>query len=332
MKQKTILITGVAGFIGFHTAKHFLEHNKDIQIVGIDNLNDYYDTTLKKKRLEVLRKWNNFSFYKVDITKYKIVSDVVSKKIPDLIIHLAAQAGVRFSIENPWTYVDTNILGTLNIFEIAKNFKIKKVLYASSSSVYGKTTKKKFKETDTTDTPVSVYAATKKSTEMLAHAYTELFGLQVVGLRFFTVYGPWGRPDMAYYKFTKAILNDEKITLYNEGKMSRSFTYVDDIVKAIVKIANAKTVPSQIYNLGGAKSVSLKYFVECIERSIKKKASIVYGPMQPGDVKETIADCSLVKKDFNFKPTVSIEEGMEVFAKWFIENRNWLQKLKNAKQ
>ncbi len=332
IKDKTILITGVAGFIGFHTAKHFLENDKNVDIIGIDNLSDYYDTKLKHKRLELLKRFKSFSFHKIDIIKYKDIAALIAKKVPDIIIHLAAQAGVRFSIENPWTYVDTNIRGTLNVFEVAKEYKIKRVLYASSSSVYGKTNKKKFKETDRTDTPLSVYAATKKATEMLAHSYAELWDMETVGLRFFTVYGPWGRPDMAYFKFTKAILGDEQITLYNKGEMTRSFTYIDDIVSGIVKVVYAKKIPQQIYNFGGAESIPLKHFVASIEKALNKKASVMYGSMQPGDIKETIADYSRAKKDFNFSPKVSIEEGMNIFAKWFVENYSWLKDLKKAKQ
>lgn len=332
MMPKTILITGTAGFIGFHVARYFLKHKKDVQVIGLDNINDYYDTKLKQKRLEILKKFTTFSFYKVDITDYKKVASIVAKKVPDLIIHLAAQAGVRFSIENPWTYVDTNVRGTLNVFEVAKEYKVKRVLYASSSSVYGKTSKKKFRENDITDTPISVYAATKKATEVLAYSYGDLWNMELVGLRFFTVYGPWGRPDMAYFKFMKSILNNEEITLYNKGKMSRSFTYIDDIVDGIIKISYAKKIPERIYNLGGADSVTLSHFVNAIENALKKKASIVYGPMQPGDVKETIADYSRAKRDFNFSPKVSIEQGMNIFAKWFEENSSWLKTLKKAKQ
>jgi len=331
-KTKTILITGVAGFIGFHTAKYFLENDKNVHIIGIDNVNDYYDTKLKHRRLKLLKQFKSFSFHKINIIKYKDITALIAKKVPDIIIHLAAQAGVRFSIENPWTYVDTNVRGTLNVFEAAKEYKVKRVLYASSSSVYGKTNKKKFKETDITDTPLSVYAATKKATEMLAHSYAELWNMEIVGLRFFTVYGPWGRPDMAYFKFTKAILSDEQITLYNKGEMTRSFTYIDDIVDAIVKKTYAKKIPSQIYNLGGAQAIPLRYFVECIEKALKKKALILHGPMQLGDLKETTANYNLAKKHFGFSPKISIEQGINIFVDWFVENYSWLKNLKKAKQ
>jgi UDP-glucuronate 4-epimerase len=329
--KKTILITGVAGFIGFHTAKKLLE--KGNNVVGIDNLNDYYDVKLKKKRLLQLSN-KNFRFIKCDFSDWKSLNkrlSTVSRKKFDAIIHLGAQAGVRYSIENPFAYAEANYIGTLNIFEYAKQNKIPHVIYASTSSVYGKNEKQPFEETDSTDSAISTYAATKKGTEVLAHAYSHLFKIKMTGLRFFTVYGPWGRPDMALFKFAKNILLGKTIQVYNNGEMSRSFTYIDDIVSGVVGALDAKKQYA-IYNLGGADVVGLMDFVRLIEKNINKSAKIKFLPMQAGDVKETVASTKLAEREIGYSAKTGIEDGIEKFTKWFLENQNLLLKLKDGKQ
>ena len=315
-----IILTGAAGFIGFHTAKFLCEKNS---VVGIDNLNDYYDVELKKNRLKELKKLKNFKFIQSDIQDSglrKILSSFNKQKKFNCIINLAAQAGVRHSLKDPYSYINSNVLGQLNMLEIAKSLKIKKFIYASSSSVYGGNEKLPFSVKQRVDKPVSLYAATKKSTELLAECYSKLFKINAIGLRFFTVYGPWGRPDMATYIFTKKILEKKKIDIYNYGKMKRDFTYIDDIVSGIfgaINFKNIKKISHKIYNLGNNKSERLMDFVELIEKNLGIKSKKNFLPLQLGDVKETYADISESKKDLNFSPNINIRTGIPKFIEWY---------------
>jgi len=328
MKSKTILITGVAGFIGFHTAKKLL--NENYKVVGIDNLNDYYDPLIKKKRLALL-KHKNFIFHKLDFTNFKKINTVLTGYSFSKIIHLGAQAGVRYSIENPFAYEQTNFLGTLNLLEFAKSKKIDQFILASTSSVYGKNEKQPFEESDVTDSAISTYAATKKACEVLAHTYSHLFGINVTVLRFFTVYGSWGRPDMALFKFTKNILLGKQIDVYNNGDMQRSFTYVDDVVSGIFgAVKNVERY--QVYNLGGSETIKLMNFIGLIEKHLNKKAKIKFLKMQAGDVKETVASTKKAASYLHYKANTNTETGVQNFVEWFLENRNWLIKLKDGKQ
>lgn len=328
--MKKILITGTAGFIGFHLANKLL--SEENIVIGIDIINDYYDPKIKLKRNEILLKNKNYHFYKEDFADFKKLDEIIKKEKPEIIIHLAAQAGVRYSLTNPWSYEHSNYLGTLNIFEAAKLNNIKRVLFASSSSVYGKNKKKPFSEEDRTDVPISIYAASKKANELLAHSYAHLYKIETAGLRFFTVYGKYGRPDLALFKFTKNILLDKPIDVYNNGEMGRDFTYVDDIVSGIIGIMNKPNLKYEIYNLGGDNPVTLMKFIELIEKNLGKKAKLNMLPMQPGDVKETFADISKARKDVGYEPKTKIDEGVKIFCKWFIENKEWLVKLEEAKQ
>ncbi len=328
MKQKTVLITGVAGFIGFHTAKKLL--NENYKVVGIDNLNDYYDPIIKKKRLALL-KHKNFIFHKLDFTNFKKINTVLKGYSFSKIIHLGAQAGVRYSIENPFAYEQTNFLGTLNLLEFAKSKKIDQFILASTSSVYGKNEKQPFEESDVTDSAISTYAATKKACEVLAHTYSHLFGTHVTVLRFFTVYGPWGRPDMALFKFTKNILLGKQIDVYNNGDMQRSFTYIDDIVSGV--FGAVKNVEKyEIYNLGGSETVKLMDFVSLIETYLSKKAKIKFLKMQAGDVKETVASTKKAAAHLYYKANTNIQTGVQKFVDWFMQNKSWLITLKDGKQ
>ncbi len=324
---KKILITGTAGFIGFHTAKKLLEEG--MVVIGVDNFTPYYDVAIKIRRNKELLKFPNYKFHKADISNYKKIEDIVSKNKPNAIIHLAAQAGVRYSLVNPWIYSSSNFLGTLNIFEIAKKFKINRVIYASSSSVYGSNKKQPFSENDRTDNPISIYAASKKANEVLAHSYYHLYGIESAGLRFFTVYGEYGRPDMALFKFAKNILLEKKIEVYGEGKMSRDFTYVEDIVSGVVGVLKKDKLDCEIYNLGGGHKVSLMEYIELIEKNIGKKAKIKMLPMQAGDVKETSADIKKAKKDVGYIPKTTVDVGIKKFIGWFLENKEWLLELKD---
>lgn len=328
MKQKTVLITGVAGFIGFHTVKKLL--NENYKVVGIDNLNDYYDPIIKKKRLALL-KHKNFIFHKLDFTNFKKINTVLKGYSFSKIIHLGAQAGVRYSIENPFAYEQTNFLGTLNLLEFAKSKKIDQFILASTSSVYGKNEKQPFEESDVTDSAISTYAATKKACEVLAHTYSHLFGTHVTVLRFFTVYGPWGRPDMALFKFTKNILLGKQIDVYNNGDMQRSFTYIDDIVSGV--FGAVKNVEKYgIYNLGGSETVKLMDFVSLIETYLSKKAKIKFLKMQAGDVKETVASTKKAAAHLYYKANTNIQTGVQKFVDWFMQNKSWLITLKDGKQ
>ncbi len=327
-----VLVTGVAGFIGFHVAKRFL--NEGCQVVGIDNLNNYYDVKLKKARLEQLQITDRFSFIKIDLKDRKGIEDVITANEYDYIIHLAAQAGVRYSIENPYSYVDSNLVGFLNILEGCRKIRIKNLVFASSSSVYGANTRKPLSVHHNVDHPLSLYAATKKANELMAHSYSSLFKIPTVGLRFFTVYGPWGRPDMALFKFAKRIIEGKPIDVYNYGNMKRDFTYIDDIVEGIFRITynipksnpswdsynpdpGTSFAPYKIYNIGNNKPVDLITFISIIEEEIGKKAEINYLPLQPGDVIETFSDITELAIDVKFRPNTSIKEGIKKFIKWY---------------
>ena len=322
-----ILVTGCAGFIGFHLSKKLIE--KDLFVVGVDDLNTYYDVKLKKDRLKILNKIskkNKFIFYKTDISKNDDIKKVFKKHNIDYVVNLAAQAGVRYSIQNPEAYVKSNLVGFANILENCKNNKVKHLLYASTSSVYGSNTKFPYKEKHRTDHPIQFYAATKRSNELMAHSYSHLFKLPTTGLRFFTVYGPWGRPDMALYKFTKNIIQNKYIDLYNKGNHSRSFTYIDDIVFAIISLLkkipkikkNSKKAPFRIINIGNDKSETLMNYVKVIEKKLNKKAKKKLLPLQKGDIKSTVADITLLKNTTKFKPKTSISDGISKFIDWYL--------------
>lgn len=323
-----ILVTGAAGFIGFHTSLRLL--NEGETVVGIDNLNDYYDVNLKEARLEILEKHENFTFVKIDISDKKAMENLWETQGPfTRVVHLAAQAGVRYSLENPYAYVQSNIVGHLNIMELCRfteNFE--HLVYASSSSVYGGNTKMPFSVQDRVDNPISMYAATKKSDELMSYAYSHLFRIPQTGLRFFTVYGPWGRPDMALFIFTKAICAGEKLPVFNNGKMKRDFTYIDDIVSGVVATLrnppedNGKDAPQRVLNIGNTQSEDLMDFIEIIEKELGKKAEINFLPMQDGDVPETYADVTETTDITGYKPTTSIREGVPKFIEWYKEYYN----------
>ncbi|MDB3952131.1 NAD-dependent epimerase [Gammaproteobacteria bacterium] len=328
-----ILVTGAAGFIGFHLSKALIDSGYDV--LGIDNLNDYYDVNLKTKRLDDLdlhvkssSPKGSFAFQVHDISCRSSTEDLFKNNQFDCLVNLAAQAGVRYSIENPHSYINSNIVGFTNILEGARNSNLNHVIFASSSSVYGMNAKQPFSTFDNTDYPISLYAASKKSNELLAHSYSHLYGIPITGLRFFTVYGPYGRPDMAYYKFTKAILDGSSIDIYNHGKMKRDFTYIDDIVEGILRLINKIPVPLsdkvtnsqapfKIYNIGNNNPVTLHRFISAIEDSCKKKANKNLLPMQPGDVPITYADIDDLKNEIDFQPSTSIEEGISNFVNWY---------------
>jgi UDP-glucuronate 4-epimerase len=317
-----ILVTGVAGFIGYHLAIRLLVENN--QVYGVDNLNDYYDVTLKQARLQQLLPYDKFAFKYLDISDRAAVSQLFQEHDFDCVVNLAAQAGVRYSLENPHVYIDSNVVGFTNILEGCRHSQIKHLIFASSSSVYGTNTKVPFSVGDKVDTPVSLYAATKKANELMAHAYSHLYQIPITGLRFFTVYGAWGRPDMAYFKFAKAIAEARAIDVYNYGKMKRDFTYIDDVVEAIVKIIvkdsqNSPQLPYKIYNLGNNSPVELGEFITILEKIMGKTAVKNLLPMQPGDVITTYADVDGLIADFDFKPTTSIAQGLEKFIHWYQE-------------
>jgi len=320
--MKKILITGTAGFIGFHVAKKLLSEN--YVVVGIDNFSEYYDIGLKERRNEILKRNENFIFYKEDIAEHEKVNEIVQKERPDAIIHIAAQAGVRYSLENPWVYERANILGTLSILEAARKNNIKRVVFSSSSSVYGDSKKISFSEDDRTDTPISLYAATKKSGEVIAHSYNSVYGIEIACLRFFTVYGPWGRPDMAVFKFVKNILQDKPIDVYNRGKMSRDFTFVDDIADGVLAALKKPDLNYEVFNLGGDNPVKLMNMIKILEKHLGRNAQLNLLPIQQGDVLKTYADISKAKKELGYHPKVGIEEGLKRFVDWFLENKDWL--------
>lgn len=315
------LVTGVAGFIGFHTASALLARGE--RVLGIDSMDDYYPLSLKRDRLQRLAGQPQFTFAQVDIADNAALSQAVSGQGITRIIHLAAQAGVRYSIENPLKYVQSNLVGHLNMLEIARHLDgLEHMVYASSSSVYGGRTDLPFLESDRADEPVSLYAATKRSDELISYSYAKLYGIALTGLRFFTVYGPWGRPDMAYWTFTRKIIAGEPVPLFNNGEMLRDFTYIDDIVDGILRIAatghvRAMEVPHCVYNIGNNKPEELGRFVDVLEKAIGRKAIRQYLPMQPGDVPATYADISAISQDYGFKPTTDIETGLTRFVGWY---------------
>ena len=328
-----ILVTGAAGFIGYHLTQSLL--SDDHEIVGLDNLNDYYDVSLKNARIKNINN-KNFSFIRADLSKKSEIESVFDKHHFDVVVNLAAQAGVRYSLTNPEKYIESNIVGFTNILEACRHSNISNLVYASSSSVYGMNTKIPFSEDDPINHPVSLYAASKRSNELLAHTYSHLFDLPTTGLRFFTVYGPWGRPDMALFIFTKSILDEKPIQVFNNGEMIRDFTYIDDIVEgikgAIFKPSKSKTgleqeiikpsnstAPFEIFNLGNNKPVSLEDFINAIEIATNKKAIKEYLPMQPGDVKKTYAEINKASEYLNFEPKTSIIDGVQKFVEWYIQ-------------
>lgn len=317
-----ILVTGVAGFIGYHLAARLSAENNEVY--GIDNLNNYYDVNLKQARLAKLLPQENFSFQYLDISDRDAVARLFTAIDFDCVVNLAAQAGVRYSMENPHTYIDSNLVGFANILEGCRHSQIQHLIFASSSSVYGTNTNIPFGVEDKTDTPISLYAATKKANELMAHSYSHLYQIPITGLRFFTVYGAWGRPDMAYFKFTKAIAEGKAIDVYNYGKMKRDFTYIDDVVDAIVRIIPSKPQKNKselykIYNLGNNQPVELAEFIRTLEKIIGQTAGKNLLPMQPGDVLATYADIEDAIADFNFRPTTSIDRGLEKFVAWYKE-------------
>jgi UDP-glucuronate 4-epimerase len=329
--MRKILVTGATGFIGYHVSELLL--SKGYAVVGVDSISSYYDVRIKNKRLGLLKKHSSFKFFKLDISNYKKLEALFKKEKPDEIVHLAAQAGVRYSLVNPWAYASANYLGTMNIFEVARRLDMPRVIYASSSSVYGANEKQPFSEEDRTDRPISLYGATKRANELLAYSYNHLYGIEMIGLRFFTVYGPWGRPDMAIFKFASRILSGRPIDLYNNGQMKRSFTYVSDIAEGVMGIIEkAPAGKNLLYNLGGAEAVPLAKFVELIEKELGKTAVRNMMPLQSGDVPETLADCSAAERDFGYKAKVSIEEGIARFANWMREHEKFALSLKEPKQ
>lgn len=317
------LVTGAAGFIGMYTAKRLLEHGG--QVVGLDNLNDYYNPALKEYRLAQLAPYPNFRFVKMDLADRDGMAQLFKSEQFTHVIHLAAQAGVRYSLENPFAYVDSNLVGTLCVLEGCRHNPVQHLLYASSSSVYGMNTKIPFSETDQVDNPVSLYAATKKSNELMAHSYSKLYKIPTTGLRFFTVYGPAGRPDMAPWLFTEAILKGEPIKVFNHGKMQRDFTYIDDIVEGILRINQQPPqgeTPYSLFNIGNNQPIQLSRFIQAIETACGKQAEKVMLPMQPGDVERTYADTSRLEEKVGYKPQMEIEEGIARFVRWYREWRS----------
>ena len=333
-----ILVTGAAGFIGFHLVRKLIDN--EIDVIGFDNINDYYDENLKKNRIKELKKHSGkknvfFEFIKGDLVDKKILKNIFENNI-SVVVHLAAQAGVRFSIENPSSYIQSNLVGFSNLIEESKKNNIYHFIYASSSSVYGGNKVLPFSESDNVDHPISLYAATKKSNELIAHSYSHLFDLPTTGLRFFTVYGPWGRPDMALYKFTEAIINNQPIRVFNHGKMKRDFTYIDDVIESIYRLIkkipkknkslskkeydpSESWAPYRIFNIGNSKPTNLKDYIKEIEKNLEKKADIIFEGMQPGDVKETFANTEALENLINFRPNTSIEIGIKKFITWFLK-------------
>jgi UDP-glucuronate 4-epimerase len=321
--EKVFLVTGGAGFISFHLSKKLLEYG--FSVIGFDNLNDYYDVNLKYSRLEILRGYENFSFIKGDLANKEGVKEVFNTYHPDIVVNLGAQAGVRYSIENPDAYIQSNVIGFFNILEACRYNKVEHLVYASSSSVYGANKKIPFSTEDKVDKPVSLYAATKKSNELMAYTYSHLYTIPATGLRFFTVYGPYGRPDMAYYSFTKAILEGKPIKVFNNGDMYRDFTYIDDIVTGIVNILpnpprkDENGAPYKLYNIGNNRPEKLMDFIQTLEQCLGKEAIKEYYPMQPGDVYQTYADVTDLMNDFDFKPDTPISVGLAKFVEWYQE-------------
>ena len=312
--MEKILVTGSSGFIGMHLCKSLLEDG--YQVVGIDNMNDYYDPALKEARLKELYLYDNFKFVKADISDYPSVETAFKDFEPEKVVNLAAQAGVRYSLENPQAYIQSNVVGFMNILECCRHHQVKGLIYASSSSVYGGNEKIPFSIDDSVDRPISIYAASKISNELMAHTYSHLYGLHTTGLRFFTVYGPWGRPDMAMYIFTEKISNDLPIPVFNYGKMQRDFTYIDDIIDG-VKASIDKNFFCEIFNLGNNRCENLMDMIALIEDSLGKKAELNLMDIQPGDVKKTFADIEYSRDKLGYEPTTSITEGIPVFIRWY---------------
>ena len=325
------LVTGAAGFIGFHACKRLLQAGHEV--VGLDNMNDYYDVNLKQARLDLLQS-PLFSFHKIDLADREGIAQLFAHEKFNRVIHLAAQAGVRYSLENPFAYADSNLIGYLNILEGCRHNHVEHLLYASSSSVYGLNRKMPFSTDDSVDHPVSLYAATKKANELMAHTYSHLYGIPTTGLRFFTVYGPWGRPDMALFKFTKAMLEGKSIDVYNHGKMKRDFTYIDDIVEAIIRLQDilpnkdnewsvesgspaTSSAPYRVYNIGNSSPVELMDYITALEEALGMEAEKNMMPMQPGDVIETSADTAALYNAIDFKPETTVKKGVESFVNWY---------------
>lgn len=333
-KNKVYFVTGAAGFIGFHLCKRLLDEG--CTVIGLDNLNDYYDVNLKKARLDIIKACGKFKFVYADLQDKDALEKLFKENKIDIVVNLAAQAGVRYSLVNPHAYIQSNIVGFMNILEMCRHYKVEHLVYASSSSVYGMNVTMPFSVHHNVDHPISLYAATKKANELMAHTYSHLYGLPTTGLRFFTVYGPWGRPDMALFLFTKAILNDEPIKVFNYGKMKRDFTYIDDVIEGVVRLLNnppqpnpnwdrekadpgTSSAPYKIYNIGNNKPVDLMEFIEVLEEKLGKKAKKEFLPMQDGDVPETYADVDDLMRDIGFRPNTSIKEGISKFVDWYME-------------
>jgi UDP-glucuronate 4-epimerase len=329
---KKTIVTGSAGFIGFSLCIKLLDRGDNI--IGVDNHNNYYDPILKNMRFENLKKYSNYQHYKVDLSNQKSLEEIFKNHHVEKVVNLAAQAGVRYSIENPLEYINSNIVGFANILENCRHYKVKHLVYASTSSVYGANTKMPFSEHDSVNHPLSVYAASKKSNELMAHSYSYLYQLPTTGLRFFTVYGPWGRPDMALFKFVKNILEDIPLDVFNYGKHTRDFTYIDDIIEGIIKSLDSPATcnvdwngkqpdpasskaPWRIYNIGNNRPVKLMDYIAALEKSLEKKAKINFLPLQPGDVPDTYADIDNLMKKFNYKPSTSVIKGISNFVKWY---------------
>ena len=332
LKYQNALVTGAAGFIGFHLAKRLMDNG--CQVIGLDNMNPYYDVTLKEARLVELKKEANFEFVEADLSDRRQLEDLFAQQELDVVVNLAAQAGVRYSLENPYAYVDSNLVGFVNLLECCRHNKLKHLVFASSSSVYGANTRMPFSIHHNVDHPVSLYAATKKANELMAHTYSHLYRLPCTGLRFFTVYGPWGRPDMALFLFTRAILEGKPIKVFNHGKMQRDFTYIDDIIEGVVRVmgrlpeANPKwsgdipdpgtsSAPYKIYNIGNNHPVELIQFIEVVETALGKRAKKEFMDLQPGDVVATYANVDDLMADVGFKPATPIEVGVKRFVEWF---------------
>lgn len=333
-QHKKILVTGCAGFIGFHLTKRLLSDG--CEVVGLDNLNNYYDVTLKEARLAQLEENSNFNFYRAALEDQEVIDEIFSRNSISIVVNLAAQAGVRYSLKNPRAYIDSNIVGFLNILEACRYHNVEHLIYASSSSVYGANTKMPFSVHDNVDHPVSLYAATKKANELMAHTYSHLYGLPTTGLRFFTVYGPWGRPDMALFIFTRAILAGKPIKVFNYGRMKRDFTYIDDIVEGVVRLLDQKpqpdpnwdpanpdpgssAAPYRLYNIGNNQPVELSRFIAALEAALGREAQKEYLPLQAGDVPETYADIQDLFTAVGFRPTTTIETGIARFVAWYKE-------------
>jgi UDP-glucuronate 4-epimerase len=329
-----LIITGSAGFLGFSLCTKLLK--RSYEIIGIDNHNNYYDPKLKEARFDKLIKYSNYQHYRIDLSDQESLEKVFKKHKPEIVINLAAQAGVRYSMENPLAYINSNIVGFANILENCRHHNINHLIYASTSSVYGANTKLPFSEHDSANHPLSIYAATKKSNELMSHSYSHLYGLPTTGLRFFTVYGPWGRPDMALFKFTKAILEEKPIEVFNNGQHTRDFTYVDDIVNGIIKVLEKPAKPNlqwksnqpdpatskapwRIYNIGNNKPIELMKYINILEKALGKKAIINFLPLQPGDISNTYADISALKENFNYTPSTKVTEGINNFVNWYKE-------------